>query len=385
MPEEQLLQLVSSSVFQRKIQLHVDNDVFDEVKKHAIEALPAQILPSVTMPDELRKKWKAAILQRLRLNMQNKYIQDHLPITVPYVILKGTAAAQYYPNPDCRTLGDIDIMTRREDFDQALKELTEDGFVVVNTLNREISLRKQGVTVELHRYFASLNEIEYAKYLDDLIIENIQSNHKLPDPVNGLVLLEHISQHLENGLGLRQIIDWMMFVDKCLPDAKWPEFRIMAEKTGLKMLAIVSTRMCELHLGLPKRKWCAKADPALCNQLMEYVLACGNFGMTRLSDNEISENVFAYATKVSTAFKLLQKQGLANWKAARKYSVLRPFAWIYQGLRYAYKGLGRDSALRNLRKEYSTARKRNAMFDALGVKTAAKGIVIYKNGKYVKE
>ena len=92
------------------------------------------------------------------------------------------------------------------------------------------------------------------------------------------MILEHISQHLENGLGLRQIIDWMMFVHKCLPDENWPEFQVLASNIGMETLAIVMTRMCELHLGLPERMWCKSADNELCGQLMDYILACGNFG-----------------------------------------------------------------------------------------------------------
>ena len=84
---------------------------------------------------------------------------------------------------------------------------------------------KNGVSVEIHRFFASLNDPNHAKLLDDQIIENINSSHVLPDKVNGLVLLEHISQHLESGLGLRQIIDWMMFVNQCLPDEYWPGYK----------------------------------------------------------------------------------------------------------------------------------------------------------------
>ena len=48
------------------------------------------------------------------------------------------------------------------------------------------------------------------------------------------------------------------------------------------------------------------------------------------------------------------------------------------------RGLDRENALRELREEYTEAKKRNKMFDALGVKQRAKGVVVYKNGEYVK-
>lgn len=362
-----------------------DEHIFDEMNRQTIAALPAAHLSLLGLPPELARKWKQHVFQQIVFNSQYQYIQSALPITVPYVILKGTAAAKYYPHPEFRTMGDIDIMTRREDVDKAYQELIHNGYQHISALNREISVEKNGIVIELHRRFASLNDPEQAKYLDDLLIEHINPSHTLPDPVNGIVLLEHVSQHLEDGLGLRQIIDWMMFVDRCLPDEKWPEFYSMVKNIGLEKLAVVITKMCEVYLGLPQREWCAGADMNLCRQLMDYVLNSGNFGNKRTTDDAISTNVFAHAITFKTAFTLLQNQGLVNWNVAQKYKVLRPFAWIYQAMRYAARGLKRDQAFSKINSEYSEAKKRNAMFKALGVKMKSKGIAVLKDGTYVRE
>ena len=363
----------------------VDRDSFEEMKQHAIAALPMPYIYKLDLSPDLKKEWKAYILQQVSYYTKSNYIQANLPIKVPYVILKGTSAAQYYPHPECRTMGDIDIMTRREDLENACQQLKDNGYSVVKELNREIALQKNEIYIEMHRRFATLSDPDQAKYLDDLIINNINPSHVLPDPINGLVLLQHIDQHMEGGIGLRQIIDWMMFVDKCLPDDKWPEFELHAKQIGLRNLAIVTTRMCELYLGLPCRKWSAEADEGLCGQLMEYIMCSGNFGIKKNTDTDISINAFTFANTPKTTFRLLQKQGIKNWEAARKHVILRPFAWIYQINRYIAKGLHREKAFSKIRAEYTAAKKRNAMFDALGINTASKGIVNYIDGKYIKE
>ncbi len=363
----------------------INQVVFDEMKLHAISALPASCLPSLDISPEMKREWKAIIIQQISFNTRCAYEQSKLPISVPYVILKGTSAAQYYPHPEYRTMGDIDIMTRREDYDTALKQLIDNGYRIVKDIYKEATLVKNGISIDIHRQFASLNNPEQVKFLDDLIIDNINPTHILPDLINGLTLIDHINQHLEGGLGLRQIIDWMMFVDKCLPDDKWLEFYELVKKTGLERLAIVCTRMCEIYLGLPPRKWCAEAEPKLCEQLMEYVIACGNFGNKKVHDTATSENIFAHIRTPKSFFSLLQKQGLTNWQATKKHKSLRPFAWVYQLFRYTSRGLKRKSAISKMKAEYSAARKKTAMFEALGVKTAVKGLVQYKDGKYVKE
>lgn len=384
MNKEELFNLIKMSLW-GNCTAAVDWDIYEEMKQHAIASLPVACLSFLGLPPELEMEWKRFSVQQISFYAQSNYVQSKLPINVPYVVLKGTSAAKYYPHPEYRTMGDIDLMTRREDFDKACSQLVDEGYRIEKKIYKETSLYRNRIHIDLHRQYASLNNPDYVKFLDDLIIENINSTHVLPDMINGLTLLDHINQHLEGGLGLRQIIDWMMFVDKCLPDEKWLEFYELVKKVGLEKLAIVCTRMCEIYLGLPYREWCADADTELCEQLMDYVLSCGNFGEKKKSKNNISENVFAYASTPRAGFGLLQRQGLANWKAAKKYKVLRPVAWVYQLFRYASKGLRRDNAVSKIIEEYAAAKRRNAMFDALGVKTAAKGIVVYKDGKYVKE
>lgn len=380
----QLLNIIKASLWGSGT-ANVDRDTYEELQRHAIIALSAPCLPSLNLPPQLLGEWKNDIIRQVSYYSVYCLEQSKLPITVPYVILKGTSAAKYYPYPEYRTMGDIDIMTHREDFDTACKQLVDNGYTVLKEIYKEAEFFKNGIHLDVHRQFASLNNPEHVKYLDDLIISNINQSHELPDCINGLVLLDHINQHLEGGLGLRQIIDWMLFVDKCLPDEKWPEFLAETEKIGLEKLAVVCTRMCEIYLGLSPREWCAKADVKLCEQLMDYVMACGNFGNKKQSEADISEKAFAYASSLKSGFSLLQKQGLINWEVAQRHTILRPFAWIYQLFRYLIRGLSRENAASKIKAEYVAAKKKTAMLNALGVKTAAKGLVMYKDGKYIKE
>ena len=118
---------------------------------------------------------------------------------------------------------------------------------------------------------------------------------------------------------------------------------------------------------------------------MNYILLCGNFGSKMNSDRIISEKVMVYSRSPAALFRLLQKRGLVNWEKARQYPFLRPFAWIYQAGRYLKRGLSQNNAGHELVSAYSEARKMRSMFDALGVRQDSKGLVVYKDGKYVKE
>ena len=380
-----MYKIIKASLWNIDGKLELNSEIFEELQLHAISSIPAPILSHITMSSELQKAWRNVILQQVAYYSSYKYSQSKLPINVPYVILKGTSAAQYYPHPEFRTMGDIDIMTRREDYDTAYNQLKEAGYYIVDQKEREVTFRKNNIMIELHRCFSSFNDPKQSEYLDDLIVKNITPSHVLPDLVNGLVLLEHISQHLENGLGLRQIIDWMMFVDKCLPDEKWLEFEPLSERIGLKKLAITVTRMCEIYLGLPERKWCKVADEMVCKNLIDYVLSCGNFGSKWKTDNDVGKRVLTYTRGPISTIKWLQERGMVNWKAAQKRKILRNFAWLYQAIRYVYKGVSQEGSFLSVKEEYLAAKKRNLLFNSLGVKQKSKGLVVYRNGKYVKK
>lgn len=369
-----IFELIRASLWNGKAATQTVNRAeYEEIKKHAIIALPAPILSELTMTSDLRDEWKKSIVQQIAYYTQYKYEQMNLPITVPYVVLKGLAAAKYYAHPEYRTMGDIDIITKRDDYQTACSMLIENGYKETTSendiaLGRHRTFIKNGIIIEVHVFFALMRDSKKGKILDDIIIKNINNSHYLPDVANGLVLLDHINQHLAGGLGLRQIIDWMMFTDKCLPDEKWPEFKALTRKVGLETLAVTVTEMCVLYLGLPRREWCANANKLLCQELMEYVLSCGNFGNKKNGEESIGIGVFAYARSLITSFRLLHKRGVINWRAAKRHVWLRPFAGIYQLFRYLHRGLGRDEAIIKLKNEFRAAKKKNKLLDKLEVR-----------------
>ena len=364
----------------------VDRSVFEEMKSHGIAALAAPVLDRLVLPGDLRHDWETAVAAQIAHYCRYIDAENSLPVHVPYVILKGTSAAQYYPHPEYRGMGDLDIMTSREDCKTAFEQLLEAGFEKADDDShpRHRTFRSKRLEVEVHLSFASMNDAAHAQYLDDLIISHINPSHVLPDLINGLTLLEHISHHLEEGLGLRQIIDWMMFTHQCLPDKAWPVFQKMAVAAGLEKLAIVTTRMCEIYLGLSPRSWSAQADPSLCEQLIQYIMASGNFGQKLDSDAQVVHEMLSLKHNPKEAFRRLQVRGLIHWQSAQDHRILRPFAWLYQIGHYCRMSLSRKQALASFHNDLNAAQQKNNLLEALNARQNSKGLVVYQDGEYKK-
>lgn len=369
--------------------LPIGPETFQELQEQRLSMLITPVQGKEFTPPELAEVWKKSVAMGLLHNARVMQAQAALPLDVPYVVLKGTSAARYYPHPEYRIMGDIDLMTSHEDYLRACDTLLANGY---NEVTQEYDIRygrhrqfeKNSIEIEVHSFYAQTNDVGYASALDSLIIGAISETHVLPDMINGLTLLAHVNQHMESGLGMRQIIDWMMFVDRCLPDSRWEEFRPLAEQIGLEKLAVVTTRMCEMYLGLPERKWCAQADEEACAGLFEYALSCGNFGFKQTTDERASVVFLSEAGSLGGALRLLKKRGIRNWEATHRHRFLRPFAWLYQLGRFMALGLKRKSPFSSLLKEYRAGRKRNRLFNALGVTRGQEGLVYYRDGEYVK-
>ena len=339
---------------------------FNEAKKHALVPL---LFPN------------SAEAMRYSVHcIRILYAQDMLrellnSAGIPMVILKGTAASIYYPEPFLRTMGDIDFIVPADRFQEASALLTENGYSVAHEehkLDRHIAYLKDDISLEMHIRFSS-ESIDIERYVLDgmqypvtVQIED-HSFEMLPPLANGMVLLAHVAQHLRYDLGMRQVIDWMMFVDRVLTDEMWgTEFQMAARSCGLETLALAMTRMCQMFLGLSDSiMWCKDADSALAEAILSIVLETGNFGHQHGPGSSIE--------KVSTGiqrfglFRYLQIAGENNWNAYHRHHWLKPFCWLYQIFRYAKQGLHSNRSKTQFALDYTRSRSRYDLLTRLGI------------------
>lgn len=340
-----LLELLKASLFglSPTIQKKINWDkLFESAKAQCVAPLIASYVP-----EEHRSKWLDVSFQSKAHYMQLMHEQNSLiellnANRIPFVILKGTAAAIYYPIPSLRIFGDIDLYVSEEFFDSATKIFESNGYKYINQNDRHYEYIKNGIQFELHYKFS----IEYYNDIDHIVLNGLHNSVVyninnfsfpcLPTYENGLVLLGHIMQHLKySGIGLRQIIDWMMFVHKELDDSSWEtHFKALANEAGLEKLAITVTYMCKKWLGLPcDCTWCDSADEEVTDEILIRILDDGNLGF----DRSIGDSVLN-SLKREGFFKHLQRVGLANSQLCQKHIVFRPFAWLFQLFRYLFRG-----------------------------------------------
>lgn len=363
-------------------------EIFTELRSQSVALLPADRIRELPLTSRQKKEYSYFAAQQIACWNRIMFCQQELVLalrdaSVPAAVLKGAAAAMYYPKPWYRSMGDIDLIVGPGDFDRASEILEQKGCRPEDSHNgeyqRHVSFERNGMHIELHRFFSTKRYVEDPSYLDEKIYKALSfpvwektgtyTFPVLPQLENGLVLLQHISQHLETGLGLRQILDWMLYVESCLPDGTWNRtFGKEAERIGLKTLALVTTRMCQMYLGLSSDiTWCREAREDICRELMTYVMNQGNFGRKDLVSSR-TVAILYYMKQPFSLLQLAQRNGCKNWRILKKHPFLKPFAWLYQLGRWARKGTRRTHAVKGLREDMKKAARQDAFLDELGVR-----------------
>lgn len=160
----------------------------------------------------------SCIKNQERLEFINNVISTLEEKGIQTCVLKGRSLAGLYAEPDCRISGDVDLLVSPEDEQKAIEILKQMDFDVKirpdSSNHSECKHPIYGV-VELH---VSL----YYDIMSDVWFDNIKMLTEDFTTLNGVktlgitdnyiyVVLHAVKHFLSNGLGLRQIMDLLLF------------------------------------------------------------------------------------------------------------------------------------------------------------------------------
>lgn len=213
---------------------------------------------------------------------------------ISYFVFKGQAVGSYYPVPEARTSGDIDLYVFQKDRQKAVELLQQKGVKMMDDHSGqhwEFSI--DGIPFELHYHTAVFGQKKNQRYWDDTIetyfddvLDHVDINGTsiptLPPAMNAIYLFIHIYHHfLKEGIALRQFIDWMMFFEAKHKEIVVPELTAKLDKLGLlsafKAFGAVLTEVLGMDAACFPYSL-TESDKRYVDKIMTIVLRYGNFG-----------------------------------------------------------------------------------------------------------
>ena len=362
--QKTVLQLLGHNLFAMPFTPEPDTDwsaVLEESKVQAVGTLAFQKYSELPLADEMaeniKKMIRASTMNNIRCLQYHTYLHKLMTANgISYCVVKGAASAHYYPDPLLRNMGDVDFFVPQGDIVRAEEVLKADGFEPWDHNHRyHVVFRKGKAHYEMHfRPIATpkgpVGDLfaEYWKNIceDSVLLRDGLTTCRIPDAfLHGFILLSHLQGHLiTDGIGLRHVCDWLVFVN-AFSDRDFVDiFREKLKKVGLWRLAQLLALAAVEHMGMPYREWMGD-DRETASELLFDIVAGGNFG--RKDKQRVQESFFVSgygvdgvkSNRAVQTFRSLNRIVDSHWRAAAKFPLLYPIGWVWFSLRYLIRVL----------------------------------------------
>ena len=365
--------------------------LWKEAEIQTVLLLALNRVEAENFPDDektpFKKRMQSYFMKNIAVGTEHNHLHKLMTdARVPYVIIKGMASAVYYPDELMRLMGDVDFIVRPQDLEKADNALVADGYTPRKKENsHHITYDKGGLRCELHFLPPGIPEGEtgdkITAFFDDITEKSCEKETtlgkmNLPSAYHhGLILLLHTVHHLTgDGLGLRHLCDWAVFVSSFTET----EFRNLFEgnlrSVGLWKFAVILTEACAKFLGTPMHLSDKNTDESYCDNLIADIFSSGNFGQK--NSDRSHESLFVSGKKtddksinslICNAITSVNEIVYSHWRIARKFKILLIFGWLFFGGRYIIRSLiGKRPEIR-MKQVMSEARERQNFYDKLNL------------------
>ena len=295
-----------------------------------------------------------------RVHFLEQFAQKAKEQGIDHFVVKGTAAAAFYPVPAQRTMGDTDIVIRTKDRDRVGRIMEQLGCKLYSDFeDREWIYQKDKMLFEVHDhllYSETVTEKKHARFFNDFW--KYYRDGALDESFHFLFLIVHLRKHFMNsGVGFRQFMDIAVSI-KNNAQLDWQYISDSLEELQLLDFAKVCFAFCERWFGVPSPMEGVVIEDAFFEQSTAKIFADGIFGFdnetnlkneavnrARKSKNRILSMLLSLLRRFFPSYSSMILSGNYPFLKGRAY--LLPFAWLYRfyrGIRYRYVDDGKQLA-----------------------------------------
>ena len=324
-----------------------------------IETLPKEFWPPKDAIFKLMMVRQKTYQMHLLLNTTLNQIVNALNTeNIPSVLLKGQGVAQNYRNPESRMCGDIDLYVGITGYKRACEIISNlnnnklDGIEAKHHMH----LHLNGVEVEVHRWAENIlnkfqNEI-FRKWTIGHIDKNFNSQNlmtwnnngtsiKLPSATfDSFFLLHHAVRHMTTeGVGLRQICDWTMYLHKHHQNINTIDLKWIIKNLNMETVWKEFGLLAINYLGLPSSEFplcpnTLKSCKTL--KLINQIFISGNFGRFDASARDYSKTTYIKRKWRSFCYQTLRLCKL--FVLFPKYAIAFALGWFTNGIKVVING-----------------------------------------------
>lgn len=252
---------------------------------------------------------------------------------IHYMLLKGSLLKNLYHKPEMRSMGDLDILIKMEQYGEIEKQLTLLGFQKDGESDHEILWSNSNCVIELHKHLIPSYNYDYYEYYGNgwhLAQYNDNNKFYMSNEDNLVFLFTHFAKHYrDRGIGIRPILDLRLY------SLKYPNLDqeyIMGELKKLKL--------DKFYINIIKmlNAWFQGAELNSTTQfLTKRIVENYVYGNRRnlvlskaLREQKANKSVFGMRIKrmlrsVFVPYRVMA----ARFNSVKRCPILLPFMWVY--------------------------------------------------------
>lgn len=323
------------------------------------------------------KKSQQNVMQQYRLLFLSRYLLELFKKNgIRACLLKGSAVAFYYPQPELRKSGDVDIVLQDKNTLEVARELLlKCGFQLEEeqlTNHHLTFLSKEGIAIELHSMLAEpFDNKKLNSYMDRVLLEceieyvNVMNANlrTLKRPYFAFHLLLHMLQHfLRSGFGLKLLCDWVLFWQEETSKEDRECYLRLVNEAGVKAFSDVVTNACVKYLGLEQQDvaWMELAEDSPTEDFLREIMDAEEFGKS--GENRM---VMMRGTGLMDYVREFHHQMHLNFPKAGKCFLLWPVLWVITLVKFLYNNRKvRNISTKQILKE---ARRRSKLMEKIKI------------------
>lgn len=340
--------------------------LYKRAKTHDVHTLIYPILQcldkSIALPEKLSAVWRSEVFytaacQESAIDGINDVLSAFNEDNIPVIPFKGIVLRELYPYPELRTMGDIDILVKPTDLERAGAVLTKLGYFEDKRDYRVVSyVHSKYKHLELHNYLLYPKGNPQYEAFENGVWSHITYGEvsgikaTLLNPTYSLLqtILHYHIHYSAGGIGLRQLCDILLLVEKYKSNIDWQLFWEMIKSMNAGPFTVMLFEICGVYLNLDIKNETLTDNSFAPNkyaaEFMHEILENGTFGRS-CAVNSIEKSLIVNANVSGSQkkpFRLALFSGFAGllfpsasnmhirYAYAQKFPFLLPTAWIHR-------------------------------------------------------
>lgn len=310
----QMLDIISAVIKGEKLDISTMDIDWDEIVRlcdfHGITNLIAYAADG-SVPKEYADRLHQSSAIAMSRTMQFEFATNEIceafeKNKISYMILKGYIMKNYYPSPEMRTMCDVDMLTKQEDFEKINQVMAQLGYIEKNPFNRndERSFHKPPLlSFDMHTQLVSDSHVKLKEYYGNgwhLAKQATEYGYVMSDEDFFIFLIAHMAKHYSRaGIGVKHVIDIWIYINKFTDSLDWEYVNIELEKLKLREFTDKVVKLTKV--------WFENEKPDEISEAMgNYILLSGMYGTNvnaEKSNKMRSKNKLLYS--INKHFKVL--------------------------------------------------------------------------------